>query len=161
MTVFSGSPVLYATFRPEYKWPQVASDDIQSTRNQAVMVSAAKGKALYFPSKLLQKTNPACSSALVDSQDPCVLFASVLCEPSSADGKASKDDECRYALKLTYESQEPQSVIVGQPQHNVVKDGSFNYYYLVVREKTINDNQQIMAVLSSMKGNADLYVSFH
>ena len=52
-------------------------------------------------------------------------------------------------------------MIVGQPQHNVVKDGSFNYYYLVVREKTINDNQQIMAVLSSMKGNADLYVSFH
>ena len=71
------------------------------------MINAAKGKALYFPYKLIQKANPACSSALVDSQDPCVMFASVLCEPTSADGKISKEDECRYALKLTYETSTP------------------------------------------------------
>jgi hypothetical protein len=106
MTVFSGSPVLYATFYPENKWPNVGSEKILSTKNQAVMVNAAKGKALYFPSKMIQKANPACSSALVDSQDPCVMFASVLCEPGS-DGRVSKEDECRYALKLTYETSTP------------------------------------------------------
>ncbi len=54
MTVFSGSPVLYATFYPDHKWPNVGSDKILSTRKQAVMVNAAKGKALYFHYKLLQ-----------------------------------------------------------------------------------------------------------
>lgn len=125
------------------------------------MSTAAKSKALYFPFKTIQKYNQACASSLFDSQDPCVLFASVLCEPSGTEGKNTKEaEECRYALKVTYESSEPQPVIVGQPQHNVVKDGSFNYYYLIVRENTLHDNQQIMAVLSSMKGNADLYVNF-
>jgi len=100
------------------------------------MVQAAKSKALFFPTKLIQKVNPACQNALFDSQEPCVLFASVLCEPTTQDGK-SNYEECRYALKLTYESSTPQAVIVGQPQHNVVKDGSFNYYYLIVKEKNI------------------------
>ena len=69
------------------------------------MINAAKSKALYFPSKSIQKTNNACQGALVDSQEPCVLFASVLCEGSSEGAKKGKEEEeCRYALKLTYES---------------------------------------------------------
>jgi hypothetical protein len=87
----------------------------------------------------MKKANPACGSSIEDSQEACVLFASVSCEPSSNDKKQSKDEECRYALKLTYESSAPQPVIVGQPQHNIVKDGNFNYYYLIVKESAIRD----------------------
>jgi hypothetical protein len=59
---------------------------------------SGKGKALYFTAKNIQLSNRACASALEESVDPCVLFASVYCEGSS------EKDECRYAIKLTYES---------------------------------------------------------
>jgi len=26
---------------------------------------------------------------------------------------------------------------MGQPQHNIVKDGSFHYYYMTIKEKSI------------------------
>lgn len=154
LTVFSGSPVLYATFNPAHKWPQTGTPDVYTTRHQATMITAAKGKALFIPAKFMQQSNSACQGALVDSTEACVLFASVLCE------SAEKDDYCKYSVKLTYESSAPQAVIVGQPQHNVVKDGSFNYYYMTVKESTLQQGQNIMAVLSSMKGNADLYIGF-
>jgi hypothetical protein len=58
-----------------------------------------KGKALFFTTKNIQNQNRACSSVLEESVDPCVLFASVVCE--------GEKDECRYAIKLTYESSAP------------------------------------------------------
>ena len=128
-----------------------------------MMPGGGLGKSLYFPQQLLHVQNPACKSSLVESQDPCVLFANVLCEGSSTkDSKSEKEQQpdCRYSLKLTYESSGPQPIILGQPQHNSVKDGTFNYYYLTLKEKDIVDNQQIVAVLSSMKGNADLYMNY-
>ena len=119
------------------------------------MIRGSKGKAIYFPAKVLQSQNDACKSSLVDSTEACVLYASVLCE-----GENGNNDECRYSIKLTYESSAPQPLIVGQPQHNAVKDGTFHYYYLNVKKKNIKENQNIVAVLSSLKGNADLYVKY-
>ena len=67
MTVFSGSPVLYATFSPQQKWPQFATKEVLTTLNQQIMINAAKSRSLYFPAKIMQRTNTACASALVDS----------------------------------------------------------------------------------------------
>ncbi len=101
---------------------------------------SGRGKAIYFTAKNIQSANRACASALEESVDPCVLFASVFCE-------GSDKEECHYAIKLTYESSAPQPLIMGQPQHNVVKDGSFHYYYMLIKEKTIIEGQNIMASL--------------
>jgi hypothetical protein len=48
-------------------------------------------------------------------------------------------------------------LIVGVPQHDIIKHGEFNYYYLIVRE---GKTKQIYGVLNSLAGNADLYVRF-
>ena len=58
---------------------------------------------------------------------------------------------------MSYEKGAPQKLTFGVPQHDVVKDGSFNYYYMIVRE---GKQKQIYAVLNSLSGNADLYVNF-
>ena len=43
------------------------------------------------------------------------------------------------------------------PYHDIMKDGTYRYYYLVVRE---NRTEDIYAVLNSIKGNSDLYVGY-
>jgi glyceraldehyde-3-phosphate dehydrogenase/erythrose-4-phosphate dehydrogenase len=95
----------------------------------------------------------------VESSEPCVLYASVVCE-ATTEKKKGTTEECKYSLKLTYESTGLQQVVIGQPQHNVVKDGTYNYYYLTVKQSSLREGQKIVSVLSSTKGNADLYVKF-
>jgi len=46
---------------------------------------------------------------------------------------------------------------VGVPQHGILKDQGFSYYYVTVREK---QTKTIYTALSSLNGNADLYVKF-
>ncbi len=67
------------------------------------------------------------------------------------------DADCKYSLKLSYQSDSPQQLVIGMPQHDIVKQGEFNYYYIIVRE---NKTKQIYAVLNSLSGNADLYVRY-
>jgi hypothetical protein len=55
--------------------------------------------------------------------DPCAIFVAVFC-----------DSDCKYSLKLSYEKGAPQKLTYGVPQHDIVKDNSINYYYLIVRE---------------------------
>ena len=96
-----------------------------------IVGGGGKGKALFFPAKKIQSQNRACSSTIEDSVDPCVLFASVFCEGTS------DKDECRYSIKLTYESSAAQPLIIGQPQHNIVKDGTYHYFYMILKQQSI------------------------
>jgi len=83
---------------------------------------------LFFPKQLIGVQNNGCRDSLAESSDACVLYTSVKCEGTI---------ECRYALAVAYEGGGPQQLAVGVPQHSVVKDGSFNYYYLRVRQDHI------------------------
>lgn len=116
LTVYSGNPTLYASFSPGNKWPNKTTESTFNSKNQLHMSSSSKGAALYFPHQVFQVQNPACKDPSLESLEPCVLFASVLCE------NALKDN-CRYTLKLSYEEDGIQPIYIGQPQHRVVKDG--------------------------------------
>ena len=48
-------------------------------------------------------------------------------------------------------------MIVGVPQHDIVKEGGYSYYYLNVRQ---GKTEEIYSVLDSVSGNTDLYVRF-
>jgi hypothetical protein len=89
-------------------------------------VGGSKGKAVYLSAQQIQKTNPLCAgtySSLAPETEPCAIFIGVQCL-----------EDCKYSLKLSYGRDGPQSIVVGVPQHDIVKEGSFNYYYLNVRE---------------------------
>jgi hypothetical protein len=102
MTVFSGNPVLFASFDPEQKWPNNTTPATFSSKDQSLMASS--GKALFFPKQMISVQNPGCSSSLSESSDACVLYMSVNCAGT---------DQCRYSLNLNYENGGPQSLIVG------------------------------------------------
>lgn len=53
-----------------------------------------------------------------------------------------------------------QQIYIGQPVHRVVKDGQYQNYYLTVKKSSITGQNNMVAVLTSMKGNADVYVKF-
>lgn len=151
MTVFSGSPKLFTSLDPNIKKPNQTHHDKNSLGQGAV--GGSKSKALYFSSHAIQKASPACktlgiSGGSTETDDPCALFATVYCE-----------NDCKYSLRVHYDNAGPQQLLAGTPQHGVVRNGNFNYYYLIVREsKILKNNMQIYSMLNSMSGNADLYV---
>lgn len=58
---------------------------------------------------------------------------------------------------MTYANSLPNHLTFGMPQHDSVELGEYNYYYLNVKKDKQKD---IYAVLSTLTGNADIYVTF-
>ncbi|CDW91451.1 UNKNOWN [Stylonychia lemnae] len=145
MTVFSGNPLMYISIDPSNKLPSQQKNDFTS-KNQAV-IQGNKGKSIYIPSSQIQKNNPQCRGGTQSpSSEPCAMFITVYCET-----------DCKYSLKLAYEQGAPRKVVVGVPQHDIVKKDGFNYYYLVVTQYKV---EQVYAVLNSLIGKAMIYVNF-
>eukprot|EP00347_Sterkiella_histriomuscorum_P008919 403343241 len=146
MTVFGGNPVMFISINPENKFPTKEQFDYSS--KSLVSLLGNNGKSVYISRQKIQSSSESCQPEIENYVDvePCAIFVGVFCE-----------NECKYSLKLSYEKGAPQKLTFGVPQHDVVKDGSFNYYYMIVRE---GKQKQIYAVLNSLSGNADLYVNF-
>ncbi len=104
-------------------------------------------KAILLPIALLQNTNSACKDFGYAESDSCVLYIGVQC--------IEKQGECEGQFELDYETKTPKRVYPGQTKHQIMFKDSVNYYYLTLTVDTISD---LVAVLTPMVGDADLYV---
>lgn len=104
MTVFSGNPQLYVSLNPANKFPNASDHDL-NTWNQYI-ISGSKGKAIYLSYSELVKSNPICSVSIGTNSDvePCAIYMGVYC-----------GSDCKYSLKLSYQRDAPQQLIVGVP----------------------------------------------
>ncbi|MFS8160179.1 MAG: hypothetical protein ACMG6E_08210 [Candidatus Roizmanbacteria bacterium] len=66
---------------------------------------------------------------------------------------------------MTYDNGEPQTLSMGHPTHGLVREGNFNYFYTIVNKgmkgfgKGEENSEVMIAVLTSLSGNSDLYLS--
>ena len=101
LTVFSGTPIVYTSFDPDIKKPNKTHHDMNSSQ---ISSGGSRSKAFYFAAQKIQKSSPSCRSYALTEQEPCALYVAVQCV-----------DECKYSLKLTYDTLAPQQLILGVP----------------------------------------------